>query len=332
MDDIITLAHGNGGRHMRKLIERLFVANFAHDAGHDAAPLPTWEATRFEAMITTDGYTVQPLEFPGGDIGRLAVHGAVNDLAVSGAKPLALTVATILEEGLSLSRLECIVRSMAAAARECDARIVAGDTKVVAHGEGGGMYLTVTAVGIRPIGLNLGLAHIRCGDQVLVSGPIGDHGAAIMLARGDHGLGGELVSDSASVLPLAQTLLGLPGLRFMRDPTRGGLATVAHEIAHGTGLGIRFNETQVPVRPIVRSVCDLLGYDPWYLACEGRLVAVVAPEDSETALNLLRQQPAGAQAAVVGVIIPQSEVLIMTALGGERWLEELGDDPLPRIC
>ncbi|MEW5943570.1 MAG: hydrogenase expression/formation protein HypE [Pseudomonadota bacterium] len=329
----ITLAHGNGGRLMRELIEDVFARHLANpllDVRTDAATLPF---PADELLFTTDGFTVQPLEFPGGDIGSLAVHGTVNDLAVSGAEPLYLSVGAFIEEGLEIALLERIVASLARAAREAGVSVVAGDTKVLRRGEGGGLYLATTGVGARSPGPRLGLDRIRPGDAILVSGPVGDHGTAVMLAREQFGLRGDLQSDSACVLPLTQALLPLSGLRFMRDPTRGGLATVAHEIAHAAGLPVHLREDAIPVREPVRSVCDMLGYDPLYLACEGRVVAVVAAEQADAALAAWRALPQGGAAAIIGRAGDgRAQVVLETELGGERLLEELEDDPLPRIC
>ena len=328
----ITLAHGNGGRFMRELIEGIFARHLANpslDIQADAVAL----ALDGEPMFTTDGFTVQPLEFPGGDIGKLAVHGTVNDLAVAGALPLYLSLSAIIEEGLEVDLLERLVASLAEAAREAGVQVAAGDTKVVPRGQGGGLYLTTAGIGIRIASTPLGLNCIQAGDSVLVSGPVGDHGIAVMLAREEFGLHGDLRSDCACVLPLTRALLELPGLRFMRDPTRGGLATVAYEIAHVTGLTVRLCETAVPVHAQVRSVCEMLGYDPYYLACEGRVVAVIDPAAAEAALARWRALPQGAEAAIIGRVEPGHPVVVLeTELGGERLLDELEDDPLPRIC
>ncbi len=328
----ITLAHGNGGRFMRELIESIFARHLGGglDVQVDAARIALPEG---EVLVTTDGFTVKPLEFPGGDIGALAVHGTVNDLAVSGAVPLYLTVNAFIEEGFETAMLERLVASLGRAAREAQVRVVAGDTKVLPRGEGSGLYLATTGVGIRSPGVALGLGRIRPGDVLLVSGPVGDHGTAVMLAREQFGLRGELASDATSVHPLTHPLLELPGLRFMRDPTRGGLATVAHEIARATDHAIRLSAPAIPVRPPVQAVCDMLGYDPLFLACEGRVVAVVDPADAEAALAAWHTLPQGGEAAIIGVVEPgRGEVILETELGGERLLEELEDDPLPRIC
>jgi hydrogenase expression/formation protein HypE len=331
-DTHIRLAHGNGGRMMRELVDGIFVPALANpllDPRVDAVALPCEPGQQL--VVTTDGFTVQPLEFPGGNIGSLAVHGTVNDLAVCGATARYLTLGVILEEGLEVALLRRVVDALAAAARACKVSVVAGDTKVVGRGECDGIYLTVTGIGFRPSGGTLGLASVMAGDSVLVSGPVGDHGAAVILARQEFGLHGELASDAASVMPQARVLMGIPGLRFMRDPTRGGLATVAHEIARATGLAIHLDEARIPVRTAVRSVCELLGFDPMYLACEGRLVAVLAPQAAEAALDALRAF--APQAALIGTVRPGPPLVeLATAFGGRRLLDELDDDPLPRIC
>lgn len=333
-DTHIALAHGNGGRYMRELIEELFARHLASpalDTAGDAAVLPSLPEGDF--VFTTDGFTVQPLEFPGGNIGSLAVHGTTNDLAVAGAVPLYLSLNCFIEEGLEIEVLERAVASLAEAARAVGVQVATGDTKVLRRGEGGGLYLATTGVGVRPAGLALGLDRIRAGDRLLVSGPVGDHGVAVMLAREQFGLSGDIQSDAASILPLTQALADLDGLRFMRDPTRGGLATVCHEIARHTGLSVRLKAVDIPVRDPVVSVCEMLGYDPLYLACEGRLVAVVADSEAETALARLQAAPGGAEAAIIGFVAADGRAVEMeTALGGRRILEELEDDPLPRIC
>jgi len=334
-DTHVSLAHGNGGRFMRELIRELFAKHLANpllDTDTDAAVLP-WDSGDGELVFTTDSFTVQPIEFPGGNIGSLAVHGTTNDLAVAGAVPKYLSLAVLLEEGLEFAVLERVVEGIAAAAREIGVVVAAGDTKVVRRGEGGGIYLNTTGIGIKPRGRELGIDRIRPGDAVLVSGPVGDHGIAVMLAREQFGLRGDVHSDAASVLPVTQALLGFPGLRFMRDPTRGGLATVAHEIVGRSGLGIALAEAQVPVRDSVRSVCEMLGYDPYFLACEGRVVAVVAAEQADAALAALRALPSASEASIIGRVREQpARVVLETGIGGERVIEELEDDPLPRIC
>jgi len=331
-DDRISLAHGNGGRFMRELIEEIFARHLDNpdlDTRADAVPIAL---NGGEPLITTDGFTVQPLEFPGGDIGSLAVHGTVNDLAVAGARPLYLTLNAFIEEGLEIETLDRIVASLARAAREAGVRVTAGDTKVLRRGEGGGLYLATTGVGTRLPGVAPSMRRIEDGDVVLVSGTVGDHGTAVMLAREDFGLRGDLRSDAASVLSLTEIMMRFDGLRFMRDPTRGGVASVANEIVRATGFGVRL-EAGIPVRDSVASVCEMLGYDPLYLACEGRVVAVIDPMQAEEALAAWRATDAGSDAARIGRIVSDSKrVILETSLGGERFLEELEDDPLPRIC
>ena len=329
----ITLAHGNGGRYMRQLIEEVFASQLANpvlDSNADAVILPVLAD---DVMMSVDGFTVKPLEFPGGNIGSLAIHGTVNDLAVSGAIAKYLSLSVIIEEGLELEVLERIVHAMSEAARESGIQVVCGDTKVVPRGEGSGVYLTTTGIGEKKADLSLGLKNISSGDQILVSGPVGDHGAAIMLAREQFGLKGNVQSDSANVIALCNALYNLPGLRFMRDPTRGGLATVLHEINRATKSGLRIQQNNIPVRDAVNTVCEMLGYDPLYLACEGRVVAVVSENDTEEALVRWRDMSAGADSHLIGQVDNRvSRVVLETPLGGERVLQELEDDPLPRIC
>ena len=320
---------------MRELIKELFANHLANpllDTDTDAAVLP-WDSGEGELVFTTDSFTVQPIEFPGGNIGSLAVHGTTNDLAVAGAVPKYLSLAVLLEEGLEFAVLERVVAGIAAAAREIGVVVAAGDTKVVRRGEGGGIYLNTSGIGLKPRGLELGIDRVRDGDALRVSGPVGDHGLAVMLAREQFGLRGDLKSDAASVLPIARALAQLPGLRFMRDPTRGGLATVAHEIVQGSGLGVVLEEARVPVRDSVQSVCEMLGYDPYFLACEGRVVAAVAGGDADRALAAMRALPSGRDAAIIGRVQAEpARVILETTIGGERVIEELEDDPLPRIC
>jgi len=334
-DTHVSLAHGNGGRYMRELIHEIFARHLANpllDTDTDAAVLP-WDAGAGDLVFTTDSFTVQPIEFPGGNIGSLAVHGTTNDLAVAGAIPKYLSLGVLLEEGLEFAVLERVVAGIAAAAKEIGVVVAAGDTKVVRRGEGGGIYLNTSGIGVKDPSLVLGMNRIRAGDAVLVSGPVGDHGIAVMLAREQFGLRGDLKSDAASVLPLTRALAPLPGLRFMRDPTRGGLATVTHEIVQASGLGVALQEANIPVRDSVRSVCEMLGYDPYFLACEGRVVAVVAADAADRALAALRGAEGGADAAIIGHVREQpTRVVLQTSIGGERVIEELEDDPLPRIC
>ncbi|MGD2052493.1 MAG: hydrogenase expression/formation protein HypE [Gammaproteobacteria bacterium] len=331
-DTHISLAHGNGGRYMRELIDELFARHLANpdlDVQADAVPIDIGSG---EVLFTTDGFTVQPLEFPGGNIGSLAVHGTTNDLAVAGAIPKYLSLNAFIEEGLEIEVLDRIIKSLAEAATEIGVKVVAGDTKVLRRGEGGGLYLATTGIGIRS-GQALAMGNIKNGDAIIVSGSVGDHGIAVMLAREEFGLSGDIQSDAASVLDLTQAAITHEGLRFMRDPTRGGLATVCAELQRATGMGVRLKQAALPVRDPVQSVCDMLGYDPMYLACEGRVVAVIDPAEAEALLASWQGMEAGSDASLIGCIDAGiNHVLLETEIGGERILEELEDDPLPRIC
>lgn len=332
-DTHISLAHGNGGRYMRELIEEIFARHLANDELDIKVDAATIQLESKDIIFTTDGFTVQPLEFPGGDIGSLAVHGTVNDLAVAGAIPQYLSLNAFIEEGLEIAQLERIVKSLANAARDAGVKVVAGDTKVLQRGEGGGLYLATTGIGIKDPGLNPALDKVRDGDVLLVSGSVGDHGISVLLAREQFGLRGDLKSDSACVLPLTRALIGVEGLRFMRDPTRGGLATVCHELLKTSNMGIRIRQADIPISDPVQSVCDMLGYDPLFLACEGRVVAIVAPGHAQEVLAKWQALPDGRNAVIFGQIDASlSQVILETDLGGERILEELEDDPLPRIC
>lgn len=335
MAEYISLAHGNGGRFMRELIESVIapaLGDVLLESGHDATQLQNI-ATDQQLMITSDGFTVKPLEFPGGDIGSLAVHGCINDLAVCGATPLYLSLNLFIEEGFDVETLQRILHSLRDAALDAQVRIACGDTKVVPRGEGSGVYIATTGIGSKPANLQLGFELIEDGDAILVSGPVGDHGIAVMLAREQFGLRGDVRSDAASVLPYTRALHDLSGLRFMRDPTRGGLATVLNEILHARGYGMLVHAEKIPVRDPVRMVCEMLGYDPMYLACEGRVVAVVAADQAETALARWQALSGAQQPSVIGHINKSLQhVVLQTELGGQRMLEELEDDPLPRIC
>jgi hydrogenase expression/formation protein HypE len=335
-DDRITMAHGAGGKASRALVEGLVVpplANPALDELSDAGAVVV-DGTRL--AMTTDAFVVHPLRFPGGSIGELAVNGTVNDLAVSGARPLALSVALVVEEGLSADVLRAEVAAVADAARAAGVPVVAGDTKVVERGKCDQLYIVTTGVGRLHDRADLGVARVRPGDQVLVSGPIGDHGIAIMLARGALDIEAEVRSDTRPLWELAEALLEEcgPGLRCMRDATRGGVATVLNEIALGADVGVVVDEARVPVRPQVAGAGELLGIDPLYVANEGTLVAFVAPEDAGRALAAMRSTGAGAAAALVGEVReePPGRVLGRTAFGGHRLIDMLVGDPLPRIC
>ena len=331
-DTHISLAHGNGGRYMRELIDEIFARHLTNpelDVQIDAVSLSLESA---EIMFTTDGFTVQPLEFPGGNIGSLAVHGTTNDLAVAGAIPKYLSLNAFIEEGMEIKILDRIIKTLAETAAEIGVKVVAGDTKVLPRGDGSGLYLATTGIGIR-YGHTMNMQNIKHGDSILVSGPVGDHGIAVMLAREEFGLRGDIQSDAASVLNLTKAAMQFQGLRFMRDPTRGGIATVCSELQRVTGLGIRLIQNQLPVRSAVQSVCDMLGYDPMYLACEGRVVAIVDSNDAHALLKTWQSIDEGLEAEIIGTIDSEiDQVIMQTDIGGERILDELEDDPLPRIC
>ena len=285
--------------------------------------------------FTTDSYVVKPLFFPGGSIGELAVNGTVNDLAVAGAQPLALSAGFVVEEGLPLDELRRVAHAMAAAAKAAGVPVATGDTKVVERGKADGLYVTTAGVGVLAPGVELGAERARPGDRVLVSGSLGDHGMAVMIARGDLRLEADIESDTASVCELAAALLELgDGLRWMRDPTRGGLATALNELARESKAAVVLDESALPVRPEVAGACEILGIDPLYVANEGKLVAVVSDDAAPAALAALQAHPLGAEAALVGTIRddPLGLVLLDTALGGSRIVDMLVGDPLPRIC
>jgi hydrogenase expression/formation protein HypE len=335
-DDRITMAHGAGGKASRALVEGLVVpllGDRAPTSLSDAAALAIDGTT---LAFTTDSFVVRPLTFPGGTIGELAVNGTVNDLAVSGARPLALSLAMILEEGLPASELEEQVRAVAGAASAAGVSVATGDTKVVERGKCDGMYLTTAGVGVLRPDAALAPEHVRPGDKVLVSGTIGDHGVAIMLARGGLDLEAEVRSDTRSLWPVVRALLDACGtdVHCLRDATRGGVATVLNEIAAGSEAGVLVAEDRLPVRPEVTGACEILGIDPLYVANEGKLVAFVAPEAADAALAAMRRTSGGADAAVIGEVRaePPGRVLGRTAFGGHRIIDVLVGDPLPRIC
>ena len=335
-DEQITMAHGAGGRASRQLVEGLLLpelTNPALAALGDAAALEL-EGTRL--AFTTDAFVVHPLRFPGGSIGELAVNGTVNDLAVAGARPVALSAALILEEGLSTSSLRAEVEAMGEAARRAGVPVVAGDTKVVQRGKGDGLYITTTGVGQVRSEAELDPSRVRPGDQVVVSGSLGDHGVAILLARGQLDLVADVRSDTCSLWPLVESLIAAcgPGVRCLRDATRGGVATVLNEIAATADVGVVVDEATLPVRPEVRGASELLGIDVLYMANEGKLVGFVSPDQADAAVAVLREHPPGADAAVIGEVVeePPGRVLGRTGFGGHRIIDVLVGDPLPRIC
>ncbi|MFE9690149.1 hydrogenase expression/formation protein HypE [Micromonospora sp. NPDC005806] len=331
----ITLAHGAGGKATHSLIEGLFVEAFRNPTLEELDDGAVLTVGGGRLAFTTDSYVVSPLFFPGGDIGDLAVNGTVNDLAVSGARPLYLSAGFILEEGFPVADLRRITASMAAAAERAGVQVVTGDTKVVQRGKADGCYINTAGVGVLERPVSLGTSHVRPGDAVIVSGPIGDHGVTIMLARGELDIAADLASDTAALPGLVDALLdAAPGVRLLRDATRGGVATILNEVAQAAQVAVVVDEAAVPVRPAVTGACELLGIDPLYVACEGRLVAVVDGAQADAALAALREHPLGDGAAVIGRVTadPPGMVLLHTAFGGTRVVDMLVGDPLPRIC
>jgi hydrogenase expression/formation protein HypE len=339
-DPQIEMAHGAGGKATRRLIDGLFVpllydprAPAVGDSLSDAARVAVGDGS---VAITTDSFVVTPLRFPGGSIGELAVNGTVNDLAVSGAAPLALVTTFVLEAGLPTEVLVAEVEAMGRAARAAGITIVGGDTKVVEHGKTDRLYISSTGIGRPMPGVSLGAKTMRAGDKILLSGPIGDHGITILLARGELDLEADLRSDTRSVFPLVQAIAEAvgPAIRWMRDPTRGGVATSLNELALDSGLAVHLFEDSIPVRDEVRGACELLGLDPLHIANEGQFLAVVAAEQAERALEVLRATPGGDEAVIVGEIQeqPAAAVLVTTRYGGSRIIDMLVGDPLPRIC
>jgi len=335
-DPQIEMAHGAGGIASRRLIEGLFAPLLFDSANEPLGDSAALEIAGARVAITTDCFVVKPLGFPGGSIGELAINGTVNDLAVSGARPHSIVVTFILEAGLPTDVLEAEVRAMAEAAQRAGVSVVGGDTKVVEHGMADRMYITTTGVGSFLSGVHVNPRSVRSGDRVVLSGPIGDHGITILLARGDLDLEADLRSDTRSVFPLVEAMarVAAPGLRWMRDPTRGGVATSLNELARDCGLGIHLSEDRIPVRDGVRGACELLGLDPLHIANEGQFLAVVAPDYADMALNELRQTIGGNEAVIIGEVHeqPAGSVLITTEYGGSRIIDMLVGDPLPRIC
>ncbi|WP_026685908.1 hydrogenase expression/formation protein HypE [Azovibrio restrictus] len=333
----VDMAHGAGGKAMAQLIHELFARHLGNewlDQGDDGAVLPA-PAPGEQLVMATDSHVVSPLFFPGGDIGCLAVHGTINDVAVMGARPLWLSAAFILEEGFALADLARIVESMAAAARKAGVPIVTGDTKVVERGKGDGVFITTTGVGALQAGRRIGGQRARPGDAILVSGSIGDHGMAIMSEREGLGFASPIVSDTAALHGLIEAVLATGAdIRVLRDPTRGGLGTTLNEIASQSGVGMLIEEKALPLNPAVAAACEFLGLDPLYVANEGKLVLICAEPDVEKVLGALRGHALGREAAVLGTVVEDAHhfVQMTTSMGGRRIVDWLTGDQLPRIC
>ena len=335
-DERVTMAHGAGGKATQGLIEGLLAPAFASEVLDELADAGAVHVDGAELALTTDSYVVRPLRFPGGSIGELAVNGTVNDLAVAGARPVALSLSLILEEGLAAADLRAEVDAIARAAREAEVTIVTGDTKVVERGHADGMYICTSGIGRRDPRARLSPSALRPGDRILLSGSIGEHGTAIMLARNEFDLDAEIESDTRSLWPVVDALLDHagPALRCLRDATRGGVASVLNELARASGVAMIVREGAVPVRPEVAGAAEILGIDPMYVANEGKLVAFVAPEAADAALEALRGVSGCEAAAEIGEVRtePPGMVLVETSFGGRRVMDQLVGDPLPRIC
>src|ERR1700761_5269271 len=335
-DPQIEMAHGAGGKASRRLVEGLFAPLLypgSQEPLNDAAHVDIGGA---RIAFTTDSFVVKPLRFPGGSIGELAVNGTMNDLAVSGAKGRAMVVTFVLEEGLAAAVLEAEVRAMSEALKRAGVAMTGGDTKVVERGKADGMYITTAGIGTPLFGVKVDARSVRPGDKILLSGPIGDHGITILLARGELDIEADLSSDTRSVFPLVEALAMEcgPGVRWMRDPTRGGVATALNELARDSGLGIELFEEEIPMHDAVRGACELLGLDPLHIANEGQFLAVVSPEYADIALNALNSAQGGEDACIIGEVRkePANAVLVSTRYGGSRIVDMLAGDPLPRIC
>ncbi len=340
--DQILLGHGSGGGLTAELIHRIFVPGFGNDvlaALEDQATVSLEESDygikRRRIAFTTDSFVVRPIFFPGGDIGKLAVHGTVNDLAVGGARPMFLSAAFILEEGLPLADLKRIVASMREACDEAGVALVTGDTKVVDRGKGDQIFITTSGIGLVPEGRSLSIRNARPGDQILVSGTLGDHGIAIMSVREGIEFETVLESDSAPLTDLVRVMLdACPDIRCMRDPTRGGVSSAMNELAEASKVGVRLSEAALPLRPEVRGACEMLGLDPLYVANEGKLIAIVPPEDAERVLGVMRNHPLGRNSAIIGEVTDDHPglVIMKSLVGGERVVTLLAGEQLPRIC
>ena len=335
-DPQIEMAHGAGGKASRRLVEGLFAPLLCGNSSEPLGDAAHLDLNGTRVAVTADSFVVKPLKFPGGSIGELAVNGTVNDLAVSAARAQTLVVTYILESGLPTEILEAEVRAMAKAAERAGVTIAGGDTKVVEHGKCDRMYITTAGIGLPIPGVTLAASSVRPGDKVLLSGPIGDHGITILLARGELDIEADLCSDTRSVLPLVEALARAagPAIRWMRDPTRGGVATTLNELARDCNLGVLLAEEKIPIRDTVRGACELLGLDPLHIANEGQFLAIVAAEMADAALAALRETPGGHEAVIIGEMCeqPAGTVLGATSYGGTRVIDMLVGDPLPRIC
>jgi hydrogenase expression/formation protein HypE len=334
-DGTVDMTHGSGGRSMAHLIEELFVKHFDNDLLRQANDQAAFNVSAGRMVISTDGHVISPLFFPGGDIGSLSIHGTVNDVAMAGARPLYLYAGFILEEGFPLADLERIVASMGRAASEAGVPVVTGDTKVVEKGNGDGVFITTTGLGVVPEGLNISGDRARPGDAILINGSIGDHGVAIMSSRENLEFETTIESDSAALHTLIADMVAVaPSIHCLRDPTRGGLATTLNELAQQSGVGMNLRETAIPVKPAVAAACELLGLDPLYVANEGKLVCICPQQDATRLLEVMLAHPLGQQSAIIGEVIEDEHgfVQMETGFGGSRVVDWLSGEQLPRIC
>lgn len=334
-DGAVDMTHGSGGRAMAQLIDEIFVKHFDNELLLQANDQAAFDVNAGRMVMSTDGHVISPLFFPGGDIGSLSVHGTINDVAMSGAKPLYLSAGFIIEEGFPLADLDKIVSSMGRAAADAGVPVVTGDTKVVGKGSGDGVFITTTGIGVVPDGVYISGDLARPGDAVLVSGNMGDHGVAIMSSRENLEFETAIESDSAALHTLiADMVAAVPAIHCLRDPTRGGLATTLNELAQQSGVGIKLNERSIPINPAVAAACELLGLDPLYVANEGKLICICAAQDAQQLLRVMQAHPLGRQAAIVGEVIEDEHgfVQMETSFGGSRIVDWLVGEQLPRIC
>jgi hydrogenase expression/formation protein HypE len=333
---LVDMSHGAGGRASAQLIQDIFIDAFDNPALRRADDQGAFDVPGGRMVMSTDGYVISPLFFPGGDIGALAVHGTVNDVAMAGARPLHIAAGFIIEEGFPMADLQRIAQSMARAARKADVTIITGDTKLVERGHGDGVFITTTGIGIVPPGINISAGRAVPGDQLILSGSVGDHGVAVMSKRANLGFDTDILSDSAALHGLVAAMVAVAGtaLHVMRDPTRGGLASALNEIAQTACVGFLIDEHAIPVRPEVAAACELLGLDPLYVANEGKLIAIVAPDSAGTLLDAMRGHVLGREAVIIGEVVEDDQYFVQmtTAFGGGRIVDWLSGEQLPRIC
>ncbi len=334
-DGIVDMTHGSGGRAMAQLIEQLFIKHLDNDLLRQGNDQAAFDVSSGRMVMSTDGHVISPLFFPGGDIGSLSVHGTLNDVAMSGAMPLYLSAAFIIEEGFPLADLDKIVASMALAATAAGVPVVTGDTKVVERGKGDGVFITTTGVGVVPEGVGISGDRAQAGDAILLSGSLGDHGVAIMSSRENLEFETSIESDSAALHTLVADMVAVaPSIHCLRDPTRGGLATTLNELAHQSGVGMRLQEDSIPIKPAVKSACELLGLDPLYVANEGKLICICAQEDAQNVLQAMQAHPLGRESSIIGGVVEDQNgfVQMETSFGGSRIVDWLVGEQLPRIC